>query len=154
MKQVLIGAGLVVAGAALGAWLGGQRTAEGAAPDTAPRPVPAAGTAQPQRYALQAWEGCHPLEAGGAFAGPVTRTLALSGGGSVEVSLVPAVRDNGELVFDTLVKGASGSARSQVGFQGVLLAEGVLLRAVDLDAVQREVSGGAAYLDAPHPMAR
>ncbi|MFP7723014.1 hypothetical protein [Lysobacter sp. A3-1-A15] len=172
MKQALIGLMLFAAGAALATWWAGNRadtrtdTETGAPSATAPAPAPAnananananahapaAGTAA-RRYALQAWEGCRPLQAGDAFTGPVTRTLSLSDGSSVEVSLVPATRENGSLVFDTLVKATGSSSRSQTSFQSPLLVDGVLMRPVDLDQVSRDVSGAAAYLDGPHPMA-
>ena len=103
------------------------------------------------RYALQAWEGCRSVQAGDAFTGPITRTLTLSDGSSVEVSLVPATRDNGAVVFDTLVKSGGGSSRTQIAFNSPLLADGVLMRPVDLREVMREVSGDAAYLHGPHP---
>lgn len=158
MKHALAGLALFAAGAGLGAWWAGARAADaGADAGAGARAVASTGTGTdtaPERYALQAWEGCRPLETGGAFAGPVTRTLALADGRSVQVSLVPATRDNGALVFDTLVKSAIGSSRSQVGFESPLLADGVLMRAVDLDGVSREVSGNAAYLHGPHPMAQ
>jgi hypothetical protein len=152
MKHALAGLALFAAGAVSGTWWAGARAADADANANAdPR---ASVSTAPERYALQAWEGCRPLEAGGAFTGPVTRTLALADGRSVQVSLVPATRDNGALVFDTLVRSAVGSSRSQVGFESPLLADGVLMRAVDLDGVSREVSGNAAYLHGPHPMAR
>lgn len=158
MKQALIGVVLFAAGAAAGAWVTGSRAGDPAPAADAGKtesgaPVQRAADA-PQRYALQAWEGCRPLQAGDAFTGPVTRTLTLSDGRSVQVSLVPVTRDNGARVFDALVASGGGSARSQIGFESPLLAEGVLMRAVDLDGVQREVGGGADYIHRPHPMAR
>lgn len=158
MKQVLIGAALFAAGAALATWWAESRAVE-ATPASAPTAevaatpsgTPTSGTA-PARYALQAWEGCRSLQAGDAFTGPITRTLTLSDGRNVEVSLVPATRENGTLVFDTLVKSGGSSSRTQIAFNSPLLADGVLMRPVDLDAVSREVSGDAAYLHGPHPM--
>lgn len=144
MRHALAGLVLFAAGAALGTWLAGR----------AAIPEGAGAKDAPSRYALQAWEGCRPLEAGDAFEGPVTRTLALSDGRSLQVSMVPVTRDNGTRVFDTLVKVGGSSSRSQTGFQSPLLADGVLMRPVDLDAVSREVSGGAEYVHAPHPMAQ
>ncbi len=152
MKQAVIGVVLFAAGAALGTWLGGARAADAATDAKAALASPP--SPKPTRYALQAWEGCRPLDAGDAFDGPVTRTLSLSGGNSVEVALVPVTRDNGAVVFDALVKGSAGSVRSQVGFHSPLLAEGVLLRASDLGEVKREVSGDAPHLHGPHPMAK
>lgn len=145
MKHALAGLALFAAGAALGTWIAANRATDSASASDVPL----------GRYALQAWEGCRALPTGDAFAGPVTRTLALSDGRSVQVSLVPASRDNGALVFDALVKQSGvGSTRSQIGFQSPLLADGVLMRAVDLDGVAREVGGDAAYLHRPHPMAQ
>lgn len=172
MKHALIGLLLFVAGAALGTWWSGHRAANSTSSGTptasvagAPSSTPAAGVAAQSpdnanagaatgaaRYALQAWEGCRPLDGGEAFTGPTTRTLTLSNGKSMEVALAPTTRVNGTLVFDTLVKGAIASTRTQTAFNGPLLVDGVLLRPVDLDAVTREVSGDAAYLHGPHPM--
>ena len=158
MKQALMGLALFVAGAVLATWWAGSRAAHATSASTPTADASATAPSTPTadavatRYALQAWEGCRPLQAGDAFTGPITRTLALSDGRSVEVSLVPATRDNGARVFDTLVKSGTGSSRTQVAFNSPLLADGVLMRPVDLDEVSREIGGDATYLHGPHPM--
>lgn len=156
MKHALAGIALFAAGAALGSWLTGARGAPEtapAAPTTAP-PAAAPAASGGGRFALQAWEGCRPLEAGGEIRGPTTRSLSLSDGRRLQVALVPVRRDDGTPVFDTLVKYAGGGgSRSQLGAESLLLTDGVLLRASDLDGVDREVRGPAAYIHAPHPMA-
>lgn len=157
MKNGLTGLTLFAAGALLAtgwAELHEARAGGSTAPASPAMAAAPADDTAPTRYALQAWEGCRPLQAGDAFTGPVTRSLVLSDGRKVDVSLAPATRENGARVFDTLVRAGTGSSRSQVGFQSPLLVDGVLLRAVDLDGASREVAGDAAYLHAPHPMAR
>lgn len=169
MKQVLIGAILFAAGAALATWYAESRSADVTSTTlhsaevvvTTPRSLTAVVAPTPSsastansasaHFALQAWEGCRSLQAGDAFSGPITRTLTLSDGSSVEVSLVPAKRDNGAQVFDTFVKSGGGSSRTQIAFNSPLEVDGVLMRPVDLREVMREVSGDAAYLHGPHP---
>ena len=138
MKTLLAGAALFAAGAAVG--ILGART-RGAAD-------------APARFALQAWEGCRPVDAGGTISGAVTRTLVLADGRRAEVSVVPVRRDNGTPVFDTLVRLGAASMRGQIGAQSMVLSDGLLLRAVDLDAVSRETTGPADYIHRPHAMAR
>lgn len=150
MKQALAGLALFALGAAVATAVARRTLADAAGTPPAAVETPA----NPVRYALQAWEGCRPVEAGGAVNGPTTRTLALADGRTVGVSLVPVRRDNGVLVFDTLLRHGSGSSRSQLGVHSMLLSVGLLLRAVDLDGVSREVSGAADYIQRPHPMAR
>lgn len=85
MRGMIMVAVLAAAlGLAAGWWLAGNPSA-GAATASATESTQASAP----KYALQAWEGCRALDAGTAFDGPAQRTLTLSDGRSLQLSLVP-----------------------------------------------------------------